>query len=122
MSYVVYKLIHFFGIVTIVSALAARSMHTISGGSSAISQPGRWLAIAHGIGMVLVLIGGFGMLARIGVLHDGLPGWVHLKLLVWVLAGAALAAASRRADLAPAVLLALPLLVTFAAAIALYKP
>ncbi|HPI40576.1 MAG TPA: hypothetical protein PLJ21_07205 [Pseudobdellovibrionaceae bacterium] len=40
----------------------------------------------HGLGLVFILVSGFGMLARMG---GGmvLPAWIHPKLLIWVLAG-----------------------------------
>lgn len=45
----------------------------------------KFFSITHGIGMALVLVAGFGLLARLG-LHSW-PGWVIAKLLLWLLVG-----------------------------------
>ncbi len=120
-SYPVYKLIHFFGIITLVVALAAAGMHVLRGGTRADNPYRRLLGMAHGIGAFLVLLGGFGMLARLGVVHGGLPGWVYIKLAIWLLLGGAIVLVYRR-QYAGLVLGALPLLAAAAAATALYKP
>lgn len=48
----------------------------------------RLAIITHGIGILLLLISGFGMLARLG-LSWPLPGWVIPKLVAWLVLAAA---------------------------------
>lgn len=120
MSYVAYKLIHFLGIFTMVTALAASAMHALGGGSRASNPHRRLLGAAHGIAALLILTGGFGMLARLGVMHTGLPGWVYLKLVIWLLLGAAIFLVYR--GRARMVMIAVPVLAVAAAATALLKP
>ena len=122
MSYALYKLMHFFGIFTLVLAIAARALHILRGGTRTDDPYRRQIAAAHGVAFLLILTGGFGMLARLGVMHTGLPGWVYAKLVVWLLFGAALTIASRNKSGARAILIAIPFLGITAAAIALYKP
>jgi hypothetical protein len=122
MSYTVYKLMHFFGIFILVLALATRALHILRGGTRADDPYRRQVAAAHGVALLLILTGGFGMLARMGVMHTGLPAWIHVKLLLWALFGAALVLASRGKLGARAVLIAIPFLGITAAAVALYKP
>jgi len=43
--------------------------------------------------LFLILLGGFGMLARLGL---GLPGWAIIKLLIWVALGAMTALINRQ--------------------------
>lgn len=122
MPYPVYKLIHFFGIFTVLVVLAAACMHVLRGGTRADNPQRKLMGIAHGIALFLILLGGFGMLARLDVMHSSLPGWVYAKLAIWTLVAAAPALLYRGPPLAWAVLFAAPALALLAAAIALYKP
>ena len=122
MPYPVYKLIHFLGLIMVVGALVAAAMHILRGGTRADDQYRKWIRVLHGVGMFLLVLGGFGMLARLGVMHGGFPMWVNVKLVIWVLFGAAIALPHRGRGPARVVLIAIPVLVLLAAASALYKP
>ena len=77
----------------------------------------------HGIGAFLILLGGFGMLARLGFLHGAnFPGWLWVKIIVWVILSAVVLLPYRRPGLAKPFLLVLPLLAGVAVYMALYKP
>ncbi len=81
------------------------------------------VAMLHGTGAFLMLLGGFGMLARLGFMHGAnFPGWLWVKLLVWSVLVAALLVLRRRPHFAPALLLALPFLGGLAAYMAIYEP
>jgi uncharacterized membrane protein SirB2 len=121
MPYPVYKLIHYIGIFTLLVAVTFTCVHVLRGGTKADNPQRRMLGILHGVAMFLILLGGFGMLARIGAVQ-GLPGWIYPKLLIWVVAGASIAIPYRRPDAARTVLILLPLLAVLAAFFALYKP
>jgi hypothetical protein len=122
MPYAVYKLIHFLGIFTLLTTFAASSLHVLLGGTRADHPFRRVLGPANGLAAFLVLLGGFGMLARLGVSHGALPMWIWLKLGVWTLFLAALWLVFRGPVFARALMVAVPLLALLAAAIALYKP
>ncbi|MEX2609194.1 MAG: hypothetical protein WEA24_04550 [Gemmatimonadota bacterium] len=122
MPYQIYKLIHLLGIFVVVTTLAVASMHLLRGGTRADFPRRRALGITHGVASFLILLGGFGMLARLGIVHGGLPGWILLKLGIWVLLSGALTLALRATAGARAVLIGTPLLALLAAAIAIYKP
>lgn len=124
MSYPVYKLIHFLGIFMVIAALVAAGIHVLRGGTRANDPYRKLLSAAHGIAVFLILLGGFGMLARLGIMSGGggLPGWIILKLVIWVAVGALMALPYRGPKLARVMLVALPLLLLGAAATALYKP
>ena len=85
MSYLVYKLIHLSGIFMILMSLAGMTMHVATGGKKKTSLYKR-AAIAHGIGMFVALLGGFGMLARLGI-HWPWPGYIFVKVGIWVVMG-----------------------------------
>ena len=122
MSYEVYKLIHFLGIFVLLTALTAGCMHALRGGTRADNPYRKPLAAAHGIAMFLILLGGFGMLARLGIMQAGLPAWIYIKLAIWIVFGAALVLVQRSSGLARMGVIGLPLLAVLAAAVALYKP
>jgi uncharacterized membrane protein SirB2 len=99
---------------------AVRAM-TVAGGTDPSTR--RLLAILHGTGAFLVLLGGFGMLARLGIMQGAsFPGWMWVKLVVWVILAIALMIPRRRPALARPLLFALPVLGGLAAYMAIYKP
>lgn len=122
MPYPVYKLIHFLGIFVLLITLTMTSMHLLRGGTRADLPRRRALMVAHGIASFLILLGGFGMLARLQIVHLGLPGWIHAKLAIWLVLSGAVVVVLRAATAARIILLAAPLLAVLAAGIALYKP
>ena len=128
-SYPVYKLVHIIGIVLAMSALGGAALLAmvgaydtpVAGGRS----PRRLLASLHGLGAFLILLGGFGMLARLGIVQGGItnfPGWLLVKIAVWVVVAGALFLPRRQPGLARPLLLALPVLGGLAAYMAIFKP
>ena len=79
------------------------------------------LAALHGLGLAILLISGFGMLARLGILKD-LPGWAYGKLAIWLVLGASVALAKRKATWGNKLLTAWIALGTLAAYLCIYKP
>lgn len=76
-------------------ALAGVATNAINGGPK--THPWRKpIAITHGVGLFLSLLGGFGLLARLGIVHGGLPGWVLAKLGIWILFAVLIAVVSRK--------------------------
>lgn len=84
--YAVYKVMHLIGAFMVLLSIGGLTMHVINGGTR--DNPWRkQVAITHGIGLFLSLLGGFGALARLGLAQNGLPGWVIAKLVVWTIFG-----------------------------------
>lgn len=76
-----YRLIHLIGIVVLMVGL---------GGALATSKgsPGRGAAMMlHGLGLLAVLVAGFGMLAKLNANNStyGYPTWMWAKVGVWAL-------------------------------------
>lgn len=80
------------------------------------------LAIIHGVGMTFLLVGGFGMLARLGIVHGGLPGWVYAKLAIWLFLGGSMVLARKKAAHGTKLILLWVFVGGLAAYLALYKP
>ncbi len=118
MSYLVYKVIHYvglFALVTTAGAALARGARP-----DAFEDPWRKrLGILHGLSLFLVLLGGFGMLARLGL---GMGGWVWAKVAIWLVLGGLLAVGRRSAAWSSRLLVLVPFLAALAGIIAFTKP
>lgn len=119
-SYPVYRVVHLFGIFLLFVVLAGMAWGSGKArADGAISR--RAAMILHGTALFIVLLGGFGLLARIGVMHGmDWPGWVWAKLSIWLLLGAAVVVPARKPG--GALLLLLPVLGGLAAWLAIFKP
>ncbi len=53
----------------------------LNGGTKATNSGRRLVTIGYVVGLFLILLGGFGMLARLGIIEGGLPGWIWFKLV-----------------------------------------
>lgn len=102
-------------------ALGGVATNTISGGSKNHSWR-KPIAITHGIGLLLSLVGGFGLLARLGIVHGGLPGWVMAKLGIWILFAVLIGVVSRKSSWAKLVWPSIIVLGAAAAYLAGHKP
>ena len=118
----VYKLVHVLGILLVFSSFGALVLHALNGGTKATNGGRRMVTVSYGVGLFLVLLGGFGMLARLGIVQGGLPGWIWLKLVLWVAIGGLLALPYRMPGASRLLWLAGPLLGLLAAWAGLYKP
>ncbi len=106
-SYDLFRLTHFLGLFLLMASLGGALVHVLNGGTRESNRARAWLAASHGVALLLVLVGGFGML---GAQKLGFPGWVHPKLTIWLLMGGSLTAAYRWPALARPLWFALPLL------------
>ncbi len=120
--YETYKVLHLLGVLLAFAALGGLSLTVANGATKATSSVRRLIAITHGAAMFVILLGGFGALARLGVMHGNLPGWVLVKLGCWVVLAALVAIPYRRPDLARTVFWFLPVLGVAASIMAIYKP
>jgi hypothetical protein len=123
-SYEVYLLVHVVGIIflfVILGGVSLAASRPTSPGRPGLSR--RSTAILHGTALFIVLLGGFGLLARLGIAHGmDWPAWVWAKLAIWALAGAAVVVPRRKPEWARSLFLALPVLGGIAAWLAIFKP
>lgn len=94
MSYEIYKVLHLTGLVLLFSGLAT----LVTAKVSAIKLEGasrKFSLIAHGLGLLLLIVSGFGLLARLGIVN-GLPNWVYFKILAWIFFGGIIAVLKRK--------------------------
>lgn len=118
-----YRILHVFGAFLVLAALGGICLETLSEGRANIRQVRRLAAITHGLGLVLLLVAGFGLLARLGMSQTAAwPTWVWLKVLIWLLFGAAPFVIRKSRERARLSWLLFPVLGALAAAVAIYKP
>ena len=122
-SYELYKVAHLVGVIVLFSVLGGAMVHAINGGTASTNAARRLITVLHGTGLIMVIIAGFGLLARLDLMNGGLPLWVVGKLIIWLVAGLLLTVPRRHPALARPILLAgLPFLAAAAAWLAVYKP
>lgn len=80
MEHHVYWTMHLVGLMALYLGLGVKTLRS-PGDSSSGPLP----AILHGLGLLLMLVGGFGMLARLGI--GGAPPWVWIKVALWAVLG-----------------------------------
>ena len=117
-----YKVVHLLGVCMLFTVLGAIGLHALNGGTKASNVGRRLVGAMHGIALFIILLGGFGMLARMGMVRGMLPGWILAKLAIWVALPVLGMLAYRRPAYARTLLVLIPLFGGLAAWIALYKP
>jgi hypothetical protein len=120
--YEAYKVLHLLSVMLLFLCLGGLAIYVAGGGTRAANPNRRLLAALHGSATFLVLLGGFGLLARLGLAHGGFPLWVWIKLAVWLILGLAILLPYRRPDLGRPLFLLCPILGLVAAWAAVYKP
>lgn len=81
----------------------------------------KWGFVMHGIGVALLLITGFGLLAKLGIMA-AIPGWAIAKMGIWLCMGAMLTLIKRKPEWRNGMILAILILVSTAATLAITKP
>ncbi len=112
-----YKVVHLLGVVLLFSALGAVAAATAAEADARIRKVA---GMAHGTALVLLLVAGFGLVARNGF-TAGWPLWVWLKIGLWLLLGAAPIVVRKAGRAATWMIVVLPLLGALAAWLALYR-
>lgn len=117
MSYEFYRVLHVFSIILLFTSLG--TLAAVGGGESARLR--RVATIAHGVALTLVLVAGFGLLAKLAM-FGAIPVWAWLKLVIWLLLAMAVLPLRRRPEWAVWLWLLLPIAGGAAAWLAIGKP
>jgi hypothetical protein len=121
-SYQVLKLIHFIGIFLLFLSLGGIALYTMNGGTKSTNKHRILAAITHGISLFLLIFAGFSMLKYVDVSHSNLPGWVILKIIIWLAFGGLLALVSKKPKFAKILWFGFPVLGIIAGYLAIFKP
>lgn len=124
MSFEFYKILHLAAIMWLFMALGGYVFNALTGGTKTSKGAKRFMAIGHGVAALLILVAGFGMLAKMGVSHaDGGWGvWVWGKLAIWVVLGGSIVMLKRMPTLARLIWPILIILGGVATMLAITKP
>ncbi len=116
-----YKVVHIFSVLLLFTALGGMVYRALSGDTS---EAGRKLAgMTHGAALILILITGFGALAKLGFGEGGgFPMWLAGKLVLWLLFAGIIVLIRKKPEWAKLLWIVLPLLGSLAAYLVLYKP
>lgn len=120
LSYEIYKFIHLVGLALLVFCLGAICLLMLNGGIRD-NKNRKFLAIGHGVGLALLLIAGFGMMARLGLVREW-PSWIYVKFAVWISLGGIIALMRRKPEWNKWLWAATLGLVAVAAYAAIFKP
>lgn len=120
--YEMYKVLHLLSVMLLFLCFGGLAIYVAGGGTRAANPNRKLIAALHGTAAFLVLLGGFGLLARLGAMQGGFPLWVWIKLGVWLALGFAVLLPYRRPALARPLFLLYPVLGGVAAWAAVFKP
>lgn len=113
MSYEFYKILHVASVIIVLFAMGG--LTAVAKAVAANNAPKQKIfSILHGVGLATLLVSGFGLLARLGLVGD-MPDWVKLKVGAWIVVGSFAAVYKRKPHWAYATG-GLALFVAFAAA------
>ena len=91
----IYKIIHFIGLFVLFLGIGSL-IATDPRKPASLRRP----AMVHGIGLFLILVSGFGLVAK---LNTGFPIWMIVKILILLLFGAMIVVIKRRLIPTPAI-------------------
>ena len=120
MPYEFYKILHMTGIVLLFSGLICLLTLKVTG-VTVDGSAKKFAFITHGVGLFLLLLSGFGLLARLGLAQQ-MPNWVYIKILIWLVFGGILVLIKRKPKLGWSMYIPLLTIFIIAAYVAVTKP
>ncbi|MGB0290904.1 MAG: hypothetical protein ACPGH0_02335 [Opitutales bacterium] len=92
MSHQIYQILHILGILMVFLGYGALLGRALAG--SDCPRLKKMGSITSGIGLLLILVAGFGLIAKLGYSYG--ETWIWIKLAVWVALGGMIAAINRK--------------------------
>ncbi len=121
MSYEVYKTLHLLGAFALIASLGGAAVWAANGKAREDNTLRSAIAAVHGTALLVILVAGFGLLAKLGMM-SAVPPWAWAKLLIWFALAACLSVAMRKPELGKLLFFAVPVLGGLAAWLAVTKP
>ncbi len=119
MPYTVYKLIHVTSILFLFATAGGVALYVANGGTREGNVARKWVSAIHGLALVLIVISGFGLVARLGT---GFQLWVWAKFALWFIIGSLALLPLSKPHLGYRLFFLIPFLGGLAAYLAIFKP
>jgi hypothetical protein len=103
LGYDVYIMLHLAGAFAVAMAYGGLGMWAMNEKDMGENRYKKIGVIAHGAGLLAIIVGGFGMLATMGE-NPMTLSWVHLKLTIWLALGGGLTLLKKKPELAKEIL------------------
>ena len=116
-----YKVLHLVGVFFLAFSVGGLILASLANKDGLPANVRKMAAITHGIALLVLLISGFGALAKLGI-TGGIPGWVWAKLVIWLIFGASTVMVRKMKGAETLLWLALPVLCAVSGWLALAKP
>jgi hypothetical protein len=116
-----YEIAHILGIALLFAAMGGVAVHAANGGTRVNSRTRTVISVVYVLGALLVLTGGFGMMARLKLFGPP-PAWLAIKMGIWLVITALVLLPYRSPSLSKPLFVALPFLAGVAAYCAVFKP
>ncbi len=84
MRYAIYYPIHFIGIFLLLLSIGGMCIYCRNGGAKKDNPSRKFLAITHGIALLMVILGGMGLMKALHAFNP-MPTWILVKLSIWVI-------------------------------------
>jgi uncharacterized membrane protein SirB2 len=116
--YETYKVLHLAGIFFLLFSLSSYLIIV----NNNLDKFRKLASVMHGISLFIILLGGFGLLARLGIMNgSGLPVWIWVKLAIWIIMGVMVIFIKKFQSLSKFIWFAVPILAIVAAYLAVYN-
>ncbi len=83
MRYAIYYPVHFIGIFLLLLSIGGMCIYCRNGGEKKDNPSRKFLAITHGIALLMVIIGGMGLMKVLEAFNP-MPTWILIKLSIWL--------------------------------------
>ena len=120
MTYETYKILHILGLLLLVLGIFGYAGIFLNG-SQPTSGTRKTMMMTNGFGLLFLLFGGFGMAGKLGLMGH-LPGWVYVKLFIWLCLGGLVALIKRKPQRASGWIILTVVLALTATIFAVLKP
>lgn len=85
MSYQFYLVLHFIGLLLFFVSFGGMVVNSLM--TEKNEKVRKQLSVTHGLGLLVIIVSGFGLLAKAGF---GFQGWVIVKIVIWLIFGASI--------------------------------
>ena len=119
LSHTTYKVIHLLGVLLLLCGIGGVWALAAAATEQTRRSARKLLMASHGVAMILILVAGFGMMARLSI-SGAWPLWIWIKVGIWLLLGALPVLLKRFASPVAALFFLAPILGAIAAWAALF--